>query len=97
MRRTHTIHKISTTKKGLKRPKSVRILLLTHVAGVTRIELASAVLETVALPLCYTPSALCYYYINILNNHYFLLIFLRINQNIVFISQSNSEIWLMVY
>ena len=35
-------------------------------AGVTRIELASAVLETVALPLCYTPIiALFYYYINI--------------------------------
>ena len=33
--RTHTIHKISTTKKGLKRPKSVRILLLTHVALAT--------------------------------------------------------------
>ena len=27
------------------------------VAGVTRIELASAVLETVALPLCYTPKS----------------------------------------
>ena len=29
--------------------------LLNVLAGVTRIELASAVLETVALPLCYTP------------------------------------------
>ena len=39
-------------------------------AGVTRIELASAVLETVALPLCYTPIiAPCYYYINKKNNH----------------------------
>ena len=27
-----------------------------QLAGVTRIELASAVLETVALPLCYTPN-----------------------------------------
>ena len=70
--RTHTIHKISTTKKGLKRPKSVRILLLTQLAGVTRIELASAVLETVALPLCYTPIfVLCYYYIIRKNNHQF--------------------------
>ena len=41
-------------------------------AGVTRIELASAVLETVALPLCYTPIfALCYYYIIRKNNHQF--------------------------
>lgn len=63
--RTHTIHKISTTKKGLKRPKSVRILLLTHLAGVTRIELASAVLETVALPLCYTP--MCQRHLNTIN------------------------------
>ena len=29
--------------------------LVGILAGVTRIELASAVLETVALPLCYTP------------------------------------------
>ena len=66
-------------------------------AGVTRIELASAVLETVALPLCYTPSALCYYYINNLNYHLFLSIFLRVYQNIVFIGEPNSKIWLVVY
>ena len=35
--------------------------VLYSLAGVTRIELASAVLETVALPLCYTPIALDYY------------------------------------
>ena len=38
-----------TKKEGLD------LLLLKSLAGVTRIELASAVLETVALPLCYTP------------------------------------------
>ena len=55
--RTHTIHKISTTKKkGLKRPKSVRILLLTHVAGATGIEPVLTVLETAVLPLYDAPS-----------------------------------------
>lgn len=53
--RTHTIHKISTTKKGLKRPKSVRILLLTHLAGAAGIEPATTVLETVVIPFNYTP------------------------------------------
>ena len=56
--RTHTIHKISTTKKGLKRPKSVRILLLTQVAGATGIEPALTVLETGVLPLYDAPVCL---------------------------------------
>ena len=45
---------------GFREIKSVDLHrhISTILAGVTRIELASAVLETVALPLCYTPSAL---------------------------------------
>ena len=36
----------------------IKVFYQSLLAGVTRIELASAVLETVALPLCYTPICL---------------------------------------
>ena len=53
-------------------------MLCSILAGVVGIEPTLTVLETGVLPLYDTPSALCYYYINNLNNHLFLLIFLRV-------------------
>ena len=61
-----------------------------RMAGVTRIELASAVLETVALPLCYTPIDCA-----LLLLHKSLIIF-NANQFVFAISQFHFEIWLMI-